>query len=361
MMRRTTSVPHMPRVAHSAFEVRQNSRQVTVPDQVTSAMLHQLERQRALAEEIHKNNNGWTSSLETIAARLGEKSAGLKWMHSKSIDHFNYRYHLLMYVVIVLTATAGLSVITQVNNCGGAITKGLLIVATIVAFASTVASGIKDLKNWGARTQDHRTYMKEFGSLESVLRVELAKPRGDRKMGFDFVEYISDSFDTTNSSAPRIPGPVQVKYQKLVEGRDLADEDIIEKIYVQKLRKNVEIHRGGDSDAANRNVLSGNINSTSSGPVGSSGGIRIPPTPRSRDDDSLEDVPDPFVTDDDTSGAGIRSEQQLPIESSPNLDVIDTKETSGGDLIVEIPNVLDGNRQRYELDRFLQGGINNEF
>jgi hypothetical protein len=140
-----------------------------------------LEKEAKIRDRIIEENNGWNSELEYIAASVGEKCIGLKWMHSQCSTFYNYCYHFLGITVIIITAGAGTGTVTQISNCSfdpvtqAAASNWVLILVGVLIYISTVVLSIQQFKNWGSVSKEHQQTHSDYSSLEHDIRIHLGK------------------------------------------------------------------------------------------------------------------------------------------------------------------------------------------
>ena len=215
-----------------------------------------LEKEKKIRREIIEENNGWNTELETIVASIGEKCAGLKWMHGKCVSYYNFWYHFIGIIVIVLAAASGSTIVSQVNSCsvdsnGQKASNWIIILVAILMFVTSVASTIQQFKNWGTVANQHQQTKTNYASLEHDIRIALGVYRKDRQIGKDFVEWISKEFDSIEGNSLPIPSRIQDQYRKLISGRDISHNDEIEKIVI----KSNEVINNDESPDSDSNMI----------------------------------------------------------------------------------------------------------
>jgi hypothetical protein len=276
-----------------------------------------LEKQRKLNDELYQDNNGWNHNLEMIAAKIGEKASGFRWMHRKCIKYFNLRYQVLGIVLILIQTAAATASVTQISTCSTE-TTAITILVSILMYLTAVLSAFAQFKNWGARTQSHKQGMTDFAGVEQNIRIELGKYRRDRKNGGDYTEWISGRFDEVNATSPEVPGTIQKKYRIHIQGKDLAEADTIDPIAIK------EDSPKGKEDSPKEK--------TDEDP---------PDSPEIPSEPLLEPSPPPLHLPH-------REESVVPLEAS-------VTETQKGDVVIDFNPVLNRERDMYEIQRFLQG------
>jgi len=192
-----------------------------------------MEKQRLLNERLYNDNNGWNRNLEMIAARIGERASGLRWMHLKCVSYYALRYQVLGIIVILVQTGTATGAITQISACSTGFNVVTLLVG-LFTYLATVVSSLNQFKNWGALTQNHKQSMVDLGALEQSIRVELSKYRRDRNPGATFIEFVGGHFDDINSSAPNVPQSIQKKYKQFIQGKQVADaNDSVEPVEIK--------------------------------------------------------------------------------------------------------------------------------
>lgn len=289
-----------------------------------------IEKEKKIRKEIIEENNGWNAELETIVSNIGEKCVGLKWMHSKCVNYYNFWYHFIGVVVIILAAASGTGIVTQVNTCsvdpvtGQKATNWVIILVTILMFLTSVTSAIQQFKNWGQVANQHQNSKASYASLEHDIRIALGVYRKDRQIGKDFVEWISKEFDAIEASSPPIPESIQTKYHKLIGGKDIAHNDTIEKIVI----KTHESNSPDESPDADLNI------SDNAPPA-----IYLDAIPTERKDSSHNTNEDTLnANESDCGNANVQPQRK---KSFVEIDVC------------EFESPFDNDRYKYEIQRFL--------
>lgn len=287
-----------------------------------------IERQRKLNQEIYSDNNGWNHYLELIAAQIGEKAAGLKWMHERSIAYFNMRYQVLGIIVILVQTAAATGSVTQISTCSSS-TNIVTIFVSILMYLTAVCSSFQQFKNYGARTQSHKQAMTDFSSTEQMIRIELGKYRRDRKHGGDWTEWMGTRFDEVNATSPQIPGSIQKEYQTTILGKNVADNYKIDPIKI----------RGNTPSPHNANSNSGKKGNT---------------TDDSRNRKISSDTSSASSVNSASSTGTVPDMEMVPLEIAEHEPAISNDEQTG-DAVINFTPVIELGRQRYELERFLRG------
>ena len=60
-----------------------------------------MEKEAEIRDRIIETNNQWNSELEYIAASIGEKCIGFKWMHAQCATFYSFCYHIIGLIVIL--------------------------------------------------------------------------------------------------------------------------------------------------------------------------------------------------------------------------------------------------------------------
>lgn len=287
-----------------------------------------VEKQKELNEKIYKENNGWNHNLEYIAAQIGERASGLRWKHNKAVSYFNIRYQVLGILLILIQTGAATAAVTQISTCSTE-TNIVTVLVSIFMYLVAVTTSFKEFKNYGARTQCHRQAMTDFAGIEQNIRIELGKYRKDRKIGYDYTEWISNHFDSITYSSPSIPGYIQKQYKVHIQGQNLADADTINPIDIK-----------GDSP-----------------PDKSSGSS---PSPKNRaksaPDLNAESAQNDTIDSQNNSNANTTTPiTPTASQSAVSLEVKQpvVSDAPNGDTMIDFEPLLNKERQMYEIQRFL--------
>ena len=235
---------YVPTITHSHSFNRHNKPKRTLSyDELRKRYekLALLEKESKIRDRIIEENNGWNTELEYIAASIGEKCIGLKWMHAACSSFYGFCYNVMGIAVILITAGAATGTVTQISTCaidpitGGPATSWVLILVGILMYLSTVILAIQQFKNWGSLAKEHQQIHSNYSELEHEIRINLGIYRKERITGKDYVEIISKEFDNLESSSPNIIPYIQKKYMKLLaeQGNSITHNDIIQRIKIK--------------------------------------------------------------------------------------------------------------------------------
>jgi hypothetical protein len=283
--------------------------------------LNLVTREKQIAKEIIEENNGWNNELEVIVANIGEKAAGFKWMHRRAASYYNKLFQWLGIISILIQAGAGTGAVTQISTCPGPNTSNwVIILVGILMYITAVVTSIQQFKNWSSRSENHKQAHSNYGALEHNIRIMLGIYRRDRQVGKDYAEWISKEFDDLTASTPQIPGPIQKKYNQLVEsmyhdgGGKLANDNFIEKIQIKNYSK-----KGSPPPT----ILAENTLLT------------VPSTERRKSHTEVEIAP----------------EIDVPKDTAVNNSV--NSVNSVNDVVIDIESPFENTRYQYEVKRFL--------
>lgn len=193
------------------------------------------------------DNNGWNYQLEADVKHIGESSGGLRWMHNQCSGIFIKRYWITVGITIVAAA-----VVTTFNSITGAeciassewnIFKIISIIGSATVGVVTVFGGVK---NYGSRATAHQVAEGNYQALFYTIKRQLHLSRSQRQNGKDFLEWIQKEYTdlTSNISSPDIPDFIFKRYEKQVNGTDIAKYNDIEEINIKEespKRKNTKM------------------------------------------------------------------------------------------------------------------------
>jgi hypothetical protein len=299
-----------------------------------------LEKRRDLNEKIYQDNNGWNHNLEMIAARIGERSSGLRWMHKRASRYFNTRYQILGLVCILVQTGAATAAVTQVSTCS-AETSIITILVSIFMYLTAVLTSFNQFKNYGARTQNHKQAEADFSGVEEMIRIELGKYRRDRKIGYDYTEWVAARFDQVNVTSPEIPGSIETKYKEFIIGKKIADaSDAIDPIDI----------KGNNDSPQNLGIT------TSPTPPHEYDSIPLhPPHPPLMSRNSIVNIE---VGKEQSSSKLMETGEPAKghIATKIDTDLIEfDEEVLHQDVIIDFVPKLERDREMYEIQRFLHG------
>ena len=215
-----------------------------------------MEKEAEIRDKIIETNNQWNSELEYIAASIGEKCLGFKWMHAQCSTFYSFCYHIIGLVVILVTAGAATGTVTQISNCsvdpltGRTASYWFLVLTSVLMYVSSVMLSIQQFKNWGGVQKEHKQFHSNSSSLEHRIRVHLGIYRKARIIGKDFVEMISNEFDNLEASSPNIPEMFQRMYMNILakDGNHMTHSSLFEKIKIKTEDSNPDSTLSGGNE-----------------------------------------------------------------------------------------------------------------
>jgi len=317
-----------------------------------------MEKEAEIRDRIIETNNQWNSELEYIAASIGEKCIGFKWMHAQCATFYSFCYHIIGLVVILVTAGAATGTVTQISNCsvdpltGRTATYWVLVLTSVLMYVSSVMLSIQQFKNWGGVQKEHKQFHSNYSSLEHRIRVHLGIYRKARIIGKDYVEMISSEFDNLEASSPNIPKLFQKMYMNLLakDGNTMTHSALFEKIKIKTEDSNPtssssESDQGDHSDSLNDAYdWGGDI--TSSDDLESFSRGHSPHKSVTRDIETVKltdhNIAPDILIDSEPFSVVVDRPEKRKVEKNPTVEQINIKSPFETD-----------DRYKYEVTRFL--------
>jgi len=157
-----------------------------------------------------ENNNSWSGETELIAAEVGEKAQGYVWMHNRNASYltdWDTRYSNAEIILSILTGT---SVFTTINNCQEL--SLITLVTGIVIYMTAVVRAIHQNRKYPERASAHRLSASKYSEIYHSVQKQLALYRRDRENAKDYINWITEKFDTLLLSSPGMDDAIREEY-----------------------------------------------------------------------------------------------------------------------------------------------------
>jgi hypothetical protein len=180
-------------------------------------LLSEKEKQLNIKSQKIENNNSWSTETEIIAAEIGEKAQGYVWMHNRNASYLTDWDTRYSNVEIILSILTGTSVFTTLNDCQDL--SLVTLVTGIIIYMTAVVRAIHQNRKYPERASAHRLAGSKYSEVYHSVQRQLALYRRDRENAKDYINWITEKFDTLLLSSPGMDDNIREEY--LVKFRNI--------------------------------------------------------------------------------------------------------------------------------------------
>lgn len=177
------------------------------------------------------NAASWNPHMETLMKSWGEKSAGLRFMHSNASGYWKgFSNKLTLASIAITTVASGVSLIAA--SIDDEVTKNtiLYVVGGIGIVASTLQS-IKKFYNGEEKSAEHGAIAKQFGSFYRYMTLQMTLAREDRLPSDKLAEYALKEFERMQQDALPLGAKQIALYKKTFVQSKQATPDVCEETF----------------------------------------------------------------------------------------------------------------------------------
>jgi hypothetical protein len=154
-----------------------------------------------------KPNNGWTKSLELLAANWADYAACYRWMHERTgtkLSKYNMYLTLPVIVLSTLTGTANFGIDSLMPD--PSYTK--IAISTIggVSIFTGIISTVANFLRYAQTSEAHRVAGVSWGKFQRFVSIELALHPNERMDSMSFMKMGRVELDRLIEQSPTIPG-----------------------------------------------------------------------------------------------------------------------------------------------------------
>lgn len=174
------------------------------------------------------NAASWNPHMENLMKSWGEKSAGLRFMHSNASGYWKgFSNKLTLASIAITTLASGVSLIAA--SVDDEVTKNIIlyVVGGIGIVASTLQS-IKKFYNGEEKSAEHGAIAKQFGSFYRYMTLQMTLAREDRLPSDQLAEYALKEFERMQQDALPLGGRQIALYKKTFAQSNQATPDVCE-------------------------------------------------------------------------------------------------------------------------------------
>lgn len=117
----------------------------------------------------------------------------------------------------------------------------LKITAIIIQAIVTLIMAYQQFKDFGSLRTDHVTSEANYAALYDMIKNELRKDSKHRQDAEHFIEWINKQMSDLKASSPLIPPKILDAYRKMIFGKNIADPEGIDEIFIFENDDNREV------------------------------------------------------------------------------------------------------------------------
>ena len=188
-------------------------------------------------KEFHLKTSNWSDTIEKALLNIAESCKGYKWMNIFSAKRESFRYDILMYSLIILGPLSGI-LSSSSSSTSSSKDNILQIFVTVFSFSTGMFSAVIKYSKFDEKSLIYKTIASKYGSLESNIRRQLSLEKTDRVNAGEYLEWISNNYDSLFSSSPLISDDVYEKW-KVINGGEKIEKKV--EIVIEKKGDSISI------------------------------------------------------------------------------------------------------------------------
>lgn len=146
----------------------------------------------------------WSSQLEDIIAKEGERCSGLAWLHTKAeIETSTYNSYVQV-PVIILSTLAGTASVGSATLFGSS-TSASGIAIGLVSIGVGILNTLGGFFAFAKRSESHRIAHLNYSKLASKIAIELSLPRRERMKAEVLLTYLRETMERLAETTPNCP------------------------------------------------------------------------------------------------------------------------------------------------------------
>jgi hypothetical protein len=174
------------------------------------------------------NAASWTPHMELLMKQWGEKSAGLRFIHSKSATKWkNFSNNLTLTTIIISTVSSAVSL--TATSVEDEYTKNAILYGVgAVGLISSFVQSVKKFYNAEEKAADHTAVAKQFGSFYRYMTLQMGMSREDRLPSDQLSEWALKEYERLQQDAPPVSGEAIALFNETFKESSQAVPDICE-------------------------------------------------------------------------------------------------------------------------------------
>ena len=164
----------------------------------------------------------WSSQLEDILAKEGERCSGLAWLHTKA-ENLTARYNSFVQVpVIILSTLAGTASVGSSTLFDGD-TKTASIAIGLVSIGVGVMNTLGSFFAFAKRSESHRIAHLSYAKLAAKISIELSLPRDERIKAEVLLTHVRETMERLAETTPNCPPGIVAEFnEKYKDEKEIA-------------------------------------------------------------------------------------------------------------------------------------------
>jgi hypothetical protein len=193
-----------------------------------------LEAQEALMNAkrdsiIKKLNAGsWSPHMEQLMKEWGEKSAGLRFIHTTSAGKWKSFGNKLTLVGITVTAISSAVSLVAASVEDPNVKNGILYGVGAVGLVASLVQSIKKFYNAEEKAAEHGAIAKQFGSFYRYMTLQMGMSPADRLPAGQLTEFALKEYERLQQDAPPVGGDAVALFKKTFKNSKQAVPDVCE-------------------------------------------------------------------------------------------------------------------------------------
>jgi len=146
----------------------------------------------------------WSSQLEDILAKEGERCSGLSWLHTRA-ETLTSKYNAFVQVpVIILSTLAGTASVGSSTLFDGD-TKTSSIAIGLVSIGVGILNTLGGFFAFAKRSEAHRIAHLSYAKLAAKISIELSLPRDERMSAESLLTHVRETMERLAETTPNCP------------------------------------------------------------------------------------------------------------------------------------------------------------
>jgi hypothetical protein len=146
----------------------------------------------------------WSSQVEDIIAKEGERCSGLTWLHTRA-ENLTSTYNSYVQVpVIILSTLAGTASVGSATLFNGD-TKTSSIAIGLVSIGVGILNTLGGFFAYAKRSEAHRIAHLSYAKLASKISIELSLPRNERMKAESLLAHLRETMERLAETTPNCP------------------------------------------------------------------------------------------------------------------------------------------------------------
>lgn len=146
----------------------------------------------------------WSSQLEDIIAKEGERCSGLAWLHTKAeIETSTYNSYVQV-PVIILSTLAGTASVGSATLFGSSTTVSGIAIG-LVSIGVGILNTLGGFFAFAKRSESHRIAHLNYSKIASKIAIELSLPRRERMKAEILLTYLRETMERLAETTPNCP------------------------------------------------------------------------------------------------------------------------------------------------------------